>query len=129
MKGITKIINEYIREKNPNVDAFSTIFNDMFPDDNSLYVISRHDPSEARETAFIDGTFEGLMNIAYYVRSSNSQEARELLNIIMNCIDDITIDTDGVSIDIEADTLPSFVGTDDKENSIYTSSIKVKYIR
>lgn len=129
MKNITKIVNQYIENQNPQIEAFDTIYNDIFPEADGRFVISRHDPSTAREKSYIDGTFEGVLSIAYYARSASASEARELLDIITKTIEDKTIESEGVTIELEVSTLPSFVGTDEKNNSIYTANIKARYMR
>lgn len=129
MMNITKTLNEYLLE-NVLTDYEDIIYNDIFPTEEGECLISRHDPSQAKETEYLDGSAKGSWSIAYYFRSANPEGCRNLLLSIANGLDNIQlIDTDGTEIEVEAKTLPAFVSVDDKNSAIYTVEITARYLR
>ena len=77
MKGIGKLVNEYLKQK---LDI--AIYNDVFADDKdgATDIICRYDPSEAAERRFIDGTRRVEEQLSFYCRSPNATKARDTLD-------------------------------------------------
>ncbi|MCR5607139.1 MAG: minor capsid protein [Treponema sp.] len=124
--NVSKIVNDYLLAN--IIDEVNIIYNDVFPKDEGLCVISRYDPSTAKEIEYIDGSSVGSQQLGYYVRSSNASECRTILEKIFNAVDNLHLEgVNNITIDIEVLTQISFVGIDDKEQNIYTFDIKVSY--
>ena len=126
MTALSEVINNYIIEK---LELEEAIYNDVFPTSEGDCVISRFEPSQAKTKEFIDGSSTGECNLGYFVRSSNAASSRDILTSIINCVDNLHLRLDGLSIDVEAVSLPQFVGVDDKNQTIYTATVKAEYLR
>lgn len=126
MKGIAKLINEYLKKK---LDI--TVYNDVFADDKAgaTDIISRYDPSSAAERRFIDGTRRVEEQIAYYCRSPNATTARDTLDDIIKTLDNhhVLRVKDGLLCQCEAVTLPQFVDMSDSGKTTYTCTVKIIY--
>ena len=126
MKGIAKLINEYLKEK-----LGITVYNDVFADDKARAtdIICRYDPSAAAERRFIDGTRRVEEQIAYYCRSPNATTARDTLDDIIKTLDNhhVLRVKDGLLCQCEAVTLPQFVDMSDSGKTTYTCTVKIVY--
>ncbi|MBO6300843.1 MAG: hypothetical protein J6N15_00200 [Ruminiclostridium sp.] len=126
MTLITRAVNGYIEGRL----GLPQIVNDMFIDDTSEGIVSRHDPSTARETDYIDGSAEGVLNIAYWARYKDAAACRRTLDMLIDCVDGVELeDGGGSTMRVTAVTLPQYVETDDKNMTTYTASIRVEYER
>ena len=126
MKGITKLINEYLKQK---LDI--AIYNDVFADDTAgaTDIICRYDPSEAAERRFIDGTRRVEEQLSFYCRSPNATKARDTLDDIIKTLDNhhVLRVKDGLLCQCEAVTLPQFVDVSDSGKTTYTCTVKIIY--
>lgn len=126
MKGIAKLINDYLKKK-----LGITVYNDVFADDKAgaTDIISRYDPSAAAERRFIDGTRRVEEQIAYYCRSPNATTARDTLDDIIKTLDNhhVLRVKDGLLCQCEAVTLPQFVDMSDSGKTTYTCTVKIIY--
>ena len=126
MKGIAKLINDYLAKK-----LGVTVYNDVFADDKAgaTDIISRYDPSAAAERRFIDGTRRVEEQIAYYCRSPNATKARDTLDDIIKTLDNhhVLRVKDGLLCQCEAVTLPQFVDMSDSGKTTYTCTVKIIY--
>ena len=126
MKGIAKLINDYLAKK-----LGVTVYNDVFADDKAgaTDIISRYDPSAAAERRFIDGTRRVEEQIAYYCRSPNATTARDTLDDIIKTLDNhhVLRVKDGLLCQCEAVTLPQFVDMSDSGKTTYTCMVKIIY--
>jgi hypothetical protein len=127
MKGIAKLVNEYLKKK---LDI--TIYNDVFADDKAgaTDIICRYDPSEAAERRFIDGTRRVEEQLSFYCRSPNATQARDTLDDIIKTLDNhhiLRIDDDRLICQCEAVTLPQFVDMSDSGKTTYTCTVKIIY--
>ena len=116
MKGIAKLVNEYLKKK---LDL--TIYNDVFADDKAgaTDTICRYDPSAAAERRFIDGTRRVEEQLSFYT-----------LDDIIKTLDNhhiLRIDDDGLICQCEAVTLPQFVDMSDSGKTTYTCTVKIIY--
>lgn len=129
MTNITKTINDYL--VNESVVDFDQIFNDIFPTEDGDSLISRHDPSSARETEYIDGSAVGNLVVSYYVRSRSASKCRTVLTSIVEALDGLCLEDydDDITLNLTVQTLPQFISVDDKNNAIYTVTVSVKYRR
>ena len=126
MKGIAKLVNDYLKEK-----LGVTVYNDVFADDKARAtdIICRYDPSAAAERRFIDGTRRVEEQIAYYCRSPNATTARDTLDDIIKTLDNhhVLRVKDGLLCQCEAVTLPQFVDISDSGKTTYTCTVKIIY--
>lgn len=128
MIHITEILNNFILEN--VITDFEIIYNDVFPEDKCDCLISRYEPSEAKETEYIDGSAVGSVQIGYLLRSSDASKCRKVLNEIIERIDNISCKTEeGLEIRFSAVTLPNFISIDEKQQVIYSATIKAEYTR
>ena len=69
-------------------------------------------------------------NLAYYVRNKKREKARSLADEITAKLDgaEITDATSGLTIQVEAQTLPQFIAVDEKNNTVYSASIVATYL-
>lgn len=125
MTNITKAINKYIKNNLENI----VIYNDLFPKSEIEGVISIHDPATRKSLDFIDGTSEKQINISFTSRYKNAQTCRQVLTNILDLLDGAkVIDTsERLKIKLANVSNVSFVGIDDKNNSIYTCSVLATY--
>lgn len=106
-----------------------TIYTDLFADTEKEGMCIRHDPTPCAERRFADGSRLVSWNFTFYVRSGDSEKAREWAKQIIDRLDGTTIErTDGGAIDLEGITYPQFIDTDSKNNTIYSVSIKGTYL-
>lgn len=126
MVNLVKTISNYITS---NIEGITTIYNDMFPEDTSEGIIAIHDPSSRKVSEFIDGSCIYQINISYTARYKNSKSARSKLDSILQLLDrqKLSDSTDNLTMKINTVSNVQFVGTDDKEKSIYTCSVLVEY--
>ena len=126
MKGIAKLVNEYLKQK---LDI--AIYNDVFADDKegATDIICRYDPSEAAERRFIDGTRRVEEQLSFYCRSPNATKARDTLDDIIKTLDNhhVLRVKDGLLCQCEAVTLPQFVDVIDSGKTTYTCTVKIIY--
>ena len=127
MIGIAQLVNEWVKKQLPA--NFPTIYNDVFTDADGDSIVCRHDPSQAAEKRFNDGSRAGTVNLSYHARSDDAKRCRMFLSEILNRLDTETIIdvSDDVYVECEALTLPQFVTVDDKNNTYYTASVRVEY--
>lgn len=123
--NISSIINEWVENK---LNLPFTISNDVIPETNGDAACMRFDPAPAAEKRFNDGSRLLKWNLSYYIRCKNRENARRYAYDITAALDGMTIKTDGVCIDTNAQTLPQFISTDDKQNTIYCAAITCSYI-
>ena len=126
MKGIAKLINDYLAKK-----LGVTVYNDVFADDKAgaTDIISRYDPSAAAERRFIDGTRRVEEQLSFYCRSPNATKARDTLDDIIKTLDNhhiVRLD-DKLLCQCEAVTLPQFVDVSDSGKTTYTCTVKIIY--
>jgi hypothetical protein len=90
----------------------------------------RYDPAPAAERRYQDGTRLLKWNLAYYVRNKSRTTARSLADEITAKLDgaEITDATSGLTIQVEAQTLPQFIAVDEKNNTVYSASIVATYL-
>lgn len=126
MQNIAKTINKYITQ---NVDDLLIIYNDQFPSDVQEGIISIHDPATRKVADYIDGSAEYFLNISYSARYENSLTARTKLDSILTLLDGLKLVDVADNLELKISTVANvqFIGTDDKNNSIYTCSVSVTY--
>ena len=131
MQYIVKAINSYLKEKDSEEEAFTTIYNDLFPDESFEGLISRHEAGQANVRTYIDGSSEGSVSVSYYARYSDAAECREILTKIINILDDAEIvsEDDSLTVSVSAVNTPQFISTDDKGFSIYMITINADFER
>jgi hypothetical protein len=125
--NVANIVNAWVEEK---LDLPFRIDNDVIPDTKSNAACLRYDPAPAAERRYQDGTRLLKWNLTYYIRNSNRSKAREYASLITAALDgaEIPDETSGVLIETEAATLPQFITTDEKNNTIYSAAIVCTYL-
>ncbi|MCQ2273050.1 MAG: minor capsid protein [Bacteroidales bacterium] len=125
--NVANIVNDWIEKK---LNLPFTIYNDVIPDTSNNAACLRYDPAPAAEKRYIDGTRLLKWNLTYYVRNKDRTKARKYADEITATLDgvEITDETSGVNIQIEAQTLPQYISVDDKNNTLYSAAIVCTYL-
>ena len=125
--NVANIVNDWIEKK---LNLPFTIYNDVTPDTSDNAACLRYDPAPAAERRYTDGTRLLKWSLTYYIRNKNRTKAREYADKITAKLDgvEITDETSGVCIQIEAATLPQFISMDEKNNTIYSAAIVCTYL-
>ena len=125
--NVANIINAWVEDV---LNLPFTISNDVIPDTKANAACLRYDPAPAAERRYTDGTRLLKWNLTYYIRNSDRSKAREYASQITAALDDAEIpdETSGVVIETEAATLPQFINTDKKNNTIYSAAIVCTYL-
>ena len=125
--NVANIVDAWVEEK---LDLPFRIENDVIPDAKSNAACLRYDPAPAAERRYTDGTRLLKWNLTYYIRNSNRSKAREYASLITAALDgaEIPDEASGVVIETEAATLPQFITTDEKNNTIYSAAIVCTYL-
>lgn len=125
--NVANIVNAWVEEK---LDLPFTITNDVIPDTKDNAACLRYDPAPAAERRYTDGTRLLKWNLTYYIRNKDRSKAREYASLITAALDgaEIPDEASGVVIETEAATLPQFITTDEKNNTIYSAAIVCTYL-
>lgn len=125
--NVANIVNAYVEAK---LGLGFTIYNDIIPDTDNNAACLRYDPAPAAEDRYIDGTRLVQWNLAYYVRNKNRTTARQYADEITAALDGVQIydQTSGITVNVEAQTLPQFVTVDEKNNTVYSAAIVARYL-
>lgn len=124
--NVAETINTWVEKK---LHLPIRLFIDLIPQEGADAGCLRHDPAPAAEKRFLDGTRLVKWNLTYYLRSSRAEKAREYALQIIDALDGVDIaDGAGGSITVAAQTLPQFIGKDDKNNTTYSAAITCTYL-
>lgn len=125
--NVASTVNEWIEKK---LNLPFTIYNDVIPNTDKAAACLRYDPAPAAEKRFVDGTRLLKWNLTYYIRNQDLSMARGYADMITAWLDgeEITDEKTGVSILIEAQTLPQFIDIDEKNNALYSAAIVCTYL-
>lgn len=125
--NVANVVNAYVEAK---LQLGFTIYNDIIPDTDNNAACLRYDPAPAAEDRYIDGTRLVQWNLAYYVRNKNRTTARQYADEITAALDGVQIydQTSGITVNVEAQTLPQFVTVDEKNNTVYSAAIVARYL-
>ena len=125
--NVANIVNAWVEQK---LQLGFTIYNDIIPDTDNNAACLRYDPAPAAEDRYIDGTRLVQWNLAYYVRNSNRTTARQYADEITAALDGVQIydQASGITVNVEAQTLPQFVTVDEKNNTVYSAAIVARYL-
>lgn len=126
MQNTAYEVNTWLSSQLPDLPA---VYNDVFPTPEGDAIVCRHDPSQAVERRFCDRSRYVKEQFSYHARSKNAANCRKYLDDIIEKLDtqELIRVSDSVSVQCEAVTLPQFVQTDDKNNTVYTAVIQVEY--
>jgi len=127
VSAVSDIINAWIETA---LQLPFTIENDVISKPEGDAACLRYDPAPAAEKRYINGERLLKWNLTYYIRCKNRATARGYAYDITARLDDETIidNTSGLKIDIEAETLPQFIGVDDKGQNTYAAAITCTYL-
>lgn len=125
--NVANTVNDWIEKK---LNLPFTIYNDVIPDTSDNAACLRYDPAPAAERRYTDGTRLLKWNLTYYIRNKDRTAARSYADKITATLDgvEITDETSGVTIQIEAQTLPQFISVDEKNNTLYAAAIVCTYL-
>ena len=125
--NVANIVNAWVEEV---LNLPFTINNDVIPDTSDNAACLRYDPAPAAERRYTDGTRLLKWNLTYYVRNKDRSKARDYAGQITAALDGVEIpdEESGVLIETEAATLPQFITTDEKNNTIYSAAIVCTYL-
>ena len=125
--NVANVVNAYVEAK---LQLGFTIYNDIIPDTDNNAACLRYDPAPAAEDRYIDGTRLVQWNLAYYVRNKNRTTARQYADEITAALDGVQIydQASGITVNVEAQTLPQFVTVDEKNNTVYSAAIVARYL-
>ena len=127
ISAVSDIVNKWVETE---LSLPFTIENDVISTPDGDAACLRYDPAPAAERRYITGERLLKWNLTYYIRSASRTTARGYAYDITAKLDGKTI-TDSVSgldVDVEAGTLPQFIGVDDKGNSTYSAAITCTYL-
>ncbi len=124
--NVANVVNAWAE----NELSLAQIFNDVMPDTTDDAICLRYDPAPAAERRYTDGSRLLKWNLTYYVRNSSRTEARNIADQLTATLDGAHIydSTSGITLEVEAQTLPQFISTDEKNNTIYSAAIVVTYL-
>lgn len=107
-----------------------TISNDVIPDKTDNAACLRYDPAPAAERRYVDGSRLLSWNLSFYVRNKNRTTARSLADEITATLDGAEIhdEASGITVQVEAQTLPQFIAVDEKNNTVYSAAIVATYL-
>lgn len=127
MLNVSEIINAWVEDK---LGLTATIYNDVIPDTANDAACLRYDPAQAAEERYIDGSRLLKWSLAYYVRNTNRSNARSLAGNLTEALDgaQITDPVSGITVSVEAQTLPQFITVDEKNNTVYSAAIVATYL-
>lgn len=125
--NVANIVNEWVEDV---LDLPFTISNDVIPDTSDNAACLRYDPAPAAERRYTDGTRLLKWNLTYYIRNKDRSKARDYAGQITAALDgaEIPDEASGVLIETEAATLPQFISTDEKNNTLYSAAIVCTYL-
>ncbi len=122
MNLIDSLIN-WLEEEFKKTDSDVKFYIDDIPSPDIEGVVLRHDPSQAKERNFVDGSSLQLNSIGIYSRFSGKEESRVILKKISNALDNLQIDDDSTTYAFDVATQISYAYTDDKGRAIYTFNV------
>ena len=127
MLNVSEIVNAWVEDK---LHITAPIYNDVIPDTANDAACLRYDPAPAAEERYIDGSRLLKWNLAYYIRNANRSTARSMAGNITEALDgaQITDAVSGITVSVEAQTLPQFITVDEKNNTVYSASIVATYL-
>jgi hypothetical protein len=125
--NVANIVNAWVEEV---LNLPFTITNDVIPDTKDNAACLRYDPAPAAERRYTDGTRLLKWNLTYYIRNKDRSKARNYADMITAALDGAEIPDaeSGVLIETEAATLPQFISTDEKNNTLYSAAIVCTYL-
>lgn len=110
--------------------AFGKIWGDVFPEDEGDAVCARMESAPAAERKFLDGTSLEKWAIAFFVRSSDASAARDGAKGIADALDALSLKAeDGTEVFCETESLPLFVETDEKNNTVYSVAVSAECLK
>jgi hypothetical protein len=121
-------INNYLKAK--VTLAVTTVYQDVFPDDGALEIITRHDTTLTNVKRYYDGRFKGAFAFTYYVKSKKLKDVQEQCAKIISTITGkgLVIDT-GLSADIELKSEAYFVSQYETGEFVYCVPFSVQFMK
>jgi hypothetical protein len=121
-------INSFLKSKVSL--AVTTVYQDVFPDDAPLEIITRHDTTATNIKRYFDGKYKGTLAFTYYVKSKKLKDVQEQCAKIISTITGkgLVIDT-GLSADIELKSEAYFVSQYETGEFVYCVPFSVQFMK
>ena len=124
MTGLTEKLADFIDSH----ELYAKTYLDQFPAKPTEALMLRLDPSTAKNTAYFDGSSEGVGNYTLFARSKSSETAQGELEKIFPALDFPYLELDeGLFISAEPVTHPAFVQRAESGEWYYSFTVRIKY--
>jgi len=126
MTNIISDVKDYIDN---NITVYSNLLIDYLQANNNELMI-RHEPSNVKETRYMDGSRIGMFNFSVTAKNLDSKVAIDQLNLITNELDlvnDLELDATLTFIKIEPNTSVRLISKTDKQEFIYSITFTLEY--
>lgn len=124
MINIIVELKDYIN----TLGVYSPLVIDFFQG-NLEEIMIRHEPSNAKEISYMDGSRIGMFNFSIHAKSLNGKKAVDQLNSLIKQLDLTNLFqlTPLIKVKIEPVTTPMFTTKTDKNEFIYQCSFSLEY--
>lgn len=126
MTAIIVDVKDYI---DTNIVVYSSLLIDYLQGENNELMI-RHEPSNVKETRYLDGSRIGKFNFSITAKNLESKAAVDQLNLItdeLDLINDLVLDPTLTFINVEANTGVRLITKTDKQEFIYSITFILEY--
>ena len=126
MTNIISDVKDYIDN---NITVYSNLLIDYLQASNNELMI-RHEPSNVKETRYMDGSRIGMFNFSVTAKNLDSKVAIDQLNLItdeLDLVNDLELDATLTFIKIEPNTSVRLISKTDKQEFIYSITFTLEY--
>ena len=126
MTNIISDVKDYIDN---NIVVYSSLLIDYLQANNNELMI-RHEPSNVKETRYMDGSRIGMFNFSITAKNLDSKVAIDQLNLITNeldLVDNLVLDESLTFVSVEASTGVRLISKTDKQEFIYSITFELEY--
>jgi len=126
MTNIISDVKDYIDN---NITVYSNLLIDYLQASNNELMI-RHEPSNVKETRYMDGSRIGMFNFSVTAKNLDSNVAIDQLNLItdeLDLVNDLELDATLTFIKIEPNTSVRLISKTDKQEFIYSITFTLEY--
>jgi len=126
MTNIISDVKDYIDN---NIVVYSSLLIDYLQASNNELMI-RHEPSNVKETRYMDGSRIGMFNFSITAKNLDSKVAIDQLNLItdeLDLVDNLELDPTLTFVSVEASTGVRLISKTDKQEFIYSITFTLEY--
>ena len=126
MTNIISDVKDYIDN---NIVVYSPLLIDYLQASNNELMI-RHEPSNVKETRYMDGSRIGMFNFSITAKNLDSKVAIDQLNLItdeLDLVDNLELDPTLTFVSVEASTGVRLISKTDKQEFIYSITFILEY--